>query len=367
MQAESPATGLLSLPTELLTLIGDYLLEPPDNGHYAACPPTSRQRRSGPSDLRSLTCTNRRFCTVFTPLLDRFASTQREYGVVAFHWSVAIGNIRLVRLLMENALDISVFIAEPYRHQQKLYGLPDEPYNDETLAKVLSAGPRIHVCEGSQSLKVLGKLYMILAGSRFSGGSHCSFRQLRADGRESCISCDESICSFRRMMLHGQERLIGRIFDHGAREIEKGAAFAHAVEFNHYTVVKKMLEHGVDPRGCRYWRFSPMYIAMKVGNAKVVELLSEAGADIAVCIGDNTLTALHLAAELGYAEGLKMLIERFQKKGLSLDILDYQGKSALNRAKNQEWEECVRMLEQAGATAIGPTSTLSWRFLDLQV
>jgi hypothetical protein len=98
---------LLSLPTELLTLIGDYLLETPDNGDNATFPPTARKRASGHSDLGSLICTNRRFCAVFTPLLDRLASTQREYGVVAFHWSVAIGNIRLVRLLMENALDIS--------------------------------------------------------------------------------------------------------------------------------------------------------------------------------------------------------------------------------------------------------------------
>jgi hypothetical protein len=283
---------LLSLPTELLTLIGDYLLETPDNGDNATFPPTARKRASGHSDLGSLICTNRRFCAVFTPLLDRLASTQREYGVVAFHWSVAIGNIRLVRLLMENALDITVFIAEQYRRQQKLYGLPDEPYNDKTLAKVLNAGPRIHVCEGSQSLKALGKHYRMVW---------------------SCFSGD-SICSFRRMMMHGQERLIGRMFDHGAREIEKGAAFMHAVEFNHYVVVKKMLEHGVDPRGCRYWKLSPMYIAMQMRHAKIVELLSEAGADMAVCTGDNTLTALHVAAALGYVEGLKMLIERFQKK-----------------------------------------------------
>jgi ankyrin repeat protein len=168
------------------------------------------------------------------------------------------------------------------------------------------------------------------------------------------------------MMMHGQERLIGRMFDHGAREIEKGAAFMHAIEFNHYVVVKKMLEHGVDPRGCRYWKLSPMYIAMQMRHAKIVELLSEAGADMAVCTGDNTLTALHVAAALGYVEGLKMLIERFQKKGLSLDILDYQGKSALNRAKNEEWDECIKCLEQAGATAIGPgpTSPLGWTFLD---
>lgn len=73
--------------------------------------------------------------------------------------------------------------------------------------------------------------------------------------------------------MHGQERLIGRMFNHGAHEIGKGAAFAHAVEFNHYEVVKKMLEHGVDPRGSRYWWFSPMYVAMKMSHAKIVELL----------------------------------------------------------------------------------------------
>lgn len=85
---------------------------------------------------------------------------------------------------------------------------------------------------------------------------------------------------------------------------------------------------------------------------------------MAVCIGDHTITALHVAAALGYVEGLKMLIERFQKKGLSLDILDYQGKSALSRAKDQEWKECVKSLEQAGATAIGHTDSLCWIYLD---
>ncbi|RPB10772.1 ankyrin [Morchella conica CCBAS932] len=350
---ESPVTGLLSLPTELLTLIGDYLLETPDDGDNPAFPPTARKRARGHSDLGSLDCTSCHFCTVFTPLLDHLASTKREYGVVAFHWSVAIRNIRLVRLLMENALDITVFVAEPYRRQQKFYGLPDEPYNDETLAKVLNAGPRIHVCEGSQSLKALGKEYRVMVGPRLSGDFLYSFGKLRANRGESCVDREDSICSFRRMMMHGQERLIGRMFDHGAREIEKGAAFVHAIEFNHYEVVKKMLEHEVDPRGCRYWRFSPMYVAMQMRHAKIVELLSEAGADMAVCIGDNTITALHVAAALGYVKGLKMLISRFQEKGLSLDILDYQGKLALVWAKDQGWKECVQSLEQAGTTAIG--------------
>lgn len=175
---ESPAAGLLSLPTELLTLIGDYLSETPDDGDNPTFPPTARKRASGHSDLGALVCTSRRFCTVytvFTPLLDRLASTKREYGVVAFHWSVAIRNIRLVRLLMENALDITVFVTEPYRRKQKLYGLPDEPYNDETLAKVLNAGPSIHVCEGLQSLKALGKGCRVMVGSRFHGDGLCSF------------------------------------------------------------------------------------------------------------------------------------------------------------------------------------------------
>ncbi|KAF4527276.1 hypothetical protein B566_EDAN006997 [Ephemera danica] len=93
---------------------------------------------------------------------------------------------------------------------------------------------------------------------------------------------------------------------------------------------------------------SPLHSAVCANAPDCVSLLLDSGAD-AGAIGADGLTALHVAADLGYTECLKNIL-RF-KSGINVDAKtqDHRGNSALHLAAEDECAETVQLLLSHGA------------------
>ena len=98
---------------------------------------------------------------------------------------------------------------------------------------------------------------------------------------------------------------------------------------------------------------SPLLDATKRGDVAAVRSLLEDGADPNLAQGDG-LTALHVAAEEGYLEIAKLLIDAGAKVEVKTRIGDY---TPLHLASRSGQAEVVRALLEAGADAAAVTTT----------
>ncbi|PIU09457.1 hypothetical protein COT30_04305 [Candidatus Micrarchaeota archaeon CG08_land_8_20_14_0_20_49_17] len=90
---------------------------------------------------------------------------------------------------------------------------------------------------------------------------------------------------------------------------------------------------------------SQLLNAASVGDLETAEALLEAGANVNIC-NPYGQTALHLAAEWGYTETAKALLEA---DGVDIDVIDRSGETALDLATIWNHMETAAVLSAAGA------------------
>ena len=99
-------------------------------------------------------------------------------------------------------------------------------------------------------------------------------------------------------------------------------------------------------------RFTALYRAAQNGYLEIVKLLLDKGADPNAITKDNC-TALQTAAERGYREIVELLLD----KGANLDDRMGNGKTALHLAAENGRREIVELLLDRGANINNKTET----------
>jgi ankyrin repeat protein len=79
------------------------------------------------------------------------------------------------------------------------------------------------------------------------------------------------------------------------------------------------------------------------GNAEVIALLLDCGARIDAAEGESGATPLMLAASLGRTNAVALLLRR----GANPTLRDHAGHTALDRAKETDEDETIKLLETA--------------------
>ncbi|MCF8168268.1 MAG: ankyrin repeat domain-containing protein [Rhodoferax sp.] len=123
-------------------------------------------------------------------------------------------------------------------------------------------------------------------------------------------------------------------------------ALMTAIHANDATGVRQLIAQGVDVNLLDAHRDAPLVMAAYLGNAEIVLLLLEAGADVTAVDPGMRATALHAAAYAGNTEAARLLVQ------FHIDI-DKQGPvngyTALHDAIWQGHLETARALIDAGA------------------
>ena len=108
--------------------------------------------------------------------------------------------------------------------------------------------------------------------------------------------------------------------------------------------IRKALELGFDPNvGDTAAEVHPLRSA--TGSPEALKVLIAAGAKVNARSRDLLFTALHVAAQNGYAESVKILI----KAGADVKLRDFDGHTPLDRATRSKHAKVVELLKDAGA------------------
>lgn len=119
-----------------------------------------------------------------------------------------------------------------------------------------------------------------------------------------------------------------------------------AVNANNASLVRQLIEQGVDVNALDANQDAPLVMAAYKGHTDIVRMLLEAGADVTAVDPGMKATALHAAAYAGRTEAARLLIEHhiaIDKQG------PYNGYTALHDAIWQGNVETARVLIDAGA------------------
>lgn len=117
------------------------------------------------------------------------------------------------------------------------------------------------------------------------------------------------------------------------------AVKANAVECVMLLVAECSDINSVEPRGV-----SPLHSAAELGYVQPLKVLLEYGVDPNLVTRDKENTALHLAAEGGFSECVSLLLS----KGASPDAKNDKGQTALHFAARAQSVECVEILLNTG-------------------
>jgi ankyrin repeat protein len=107
-------------------------------------------------------------------------------------------------------------------------------------------------------------------------------------------------------------------------------------------MVQLLLDHGALVTAQNQNGGTPLHDAALGGNADVVTLLLDHGSVIDERELDSGATPLMMAASMGRLEVVKLLLQR----GANRQLRDKAGHTALDRARDSENEEIVKLLAE---------------------
>lgn len=128
------------------------------------------------------------------------------------------------------------------------------------------------------------------------------------------------------------------------RDISGQTALHHAAKCGHAGFIRDLIICGANPTICDFNLIPPLFYAVEHKHLDCIYALTKNTKYVNI-IGPGNRTALHLAALMGYAEGIALLI----KKGARLNIRDEEGKTPLFYAKFCGHKTCVEILIANGA------------------
>ncbi len=154
-------------------------------------------------------------------------------------------------------------------------------------------------------------------------------------------------------VMDDQTNMVRLLLDRGA-EVE--AADRHgrtplhtATSFNRVALAGLLLDHGANPLAfaIKYGviRFAPIHLAAEAGFAEMVRIFLDRDVDVNLRTqGKNQVTPLHIAAAKGQAEVVELLL----KSGAEVNARDAAGATPLRWARKAEQAEVIDMLKIYG-------------------
>ncbi len=121
-------------------------------------------------------------------------------------------------------------------------------------------------------------------------------------------------------------------------------ALHHAAKYGYAAFIRNLIYCGGNPTICDFNRIPPLFYAIEHKHLDCIDALTKHIQYVNI-IGPGNRTALHLAALMGYAEGIKLLIT----KGAIINIRDEEGKTPLFYANLCGHKTCVAILLANGA------------------
>jgi cytochrome c len=137
---------------------------------------------------------------------------------------------------------------------------------------------------------------------------------------------------------------IERLLDEGADVNESGLAtpLFYAIQYKHTDAAHLLIERGADVNKASTWG-TPLNEAAKQGNAEIVGLLLEQGADHTVTAAEG-LTPLHSAAEGGSVEAVQHLLDH----GADINALTTFEEPPIHFARLKGHEAVAQLLIENG-------------------
>ena len=148
--------------------------------------------------------------------------------------------------------------------------------------------------------------------------------------------------------LSGSHECMHLLLKHGAQVnagIEKRSALHYAVQKNAIRCVQLLLQWRSNPNPPQFYVETPLHIAAEMGFVECLKALLDAGADVTSQMGNKRNTALHLAAEDDYSECVKALIEA----GADVNARNTDDQTPLHAACLSQSVETVELLIKHGA------------------
>lgn len=129
--------------------------------------------------------------------------------------------------------------------------------------------------------------------------------------------------------------------------IEKRSALHFAVQKNAVKCVQLLLQYGANPNPPQIYVETPLHIAAEMGFVECLKALLDAAADVSSMMGNKRNTALHLAAEDDFADCVKALIDA----GANVNAKNSDDQTPLHVACLSQSVETVELLIKHGADA----------------
>lgn len=148
--------------------------------------------------------------------------------------------------------------------------------------------------------------------------------------------------------LAGSPECISLLMKNGAQAnagIEKRSALHYAVQKNSIGCVNLLLQNGANPNPPQIYVETPLHIAAEMGFVECLKALLDAGADVTSQMGNKRNTALHVAAEDDFSECVKALIDA----GANVNARNSDDQTPLHVACLSQSVETVEMLIKHGS------------------
>ncbi|XP_065563359.1 transient receptor potential channel pyrexia-like isoform X2 [Artemia franciscana] len=111
------------------------------------------------------------------------------------------------------------------------------------------------------------------------------------------------------------------------------------------TCLQSLINHGAKVNSPHAYMESPLHISASLGDSKCLEILLKSDADVRMLCGSNKLTALHLAAEDGAPDCVRLLLSF----GADPNIGNIRNQTPLHMAALAQACEVVSLLVKGGA------------------
>jgi ankyrin repeat protein len=143
--------------------------------------------------------------------------------------------------------------------------------------------------------------------------------------------------------------------DVAAAQGDGSTALHWAVYWDQLELTQQLLAKGADVQAATRLNATPLYLAAVNGNAAMLRVLLEAGADATLTVLENGETPLMFAARSGNTEAVTVLLDA----GSAIDAKDdYRGATPLLWAAEQDHADVVQLLLERGANVNARSKTV---------